>query len=98
MALTTRFRSNDIREPRESSLMELITELDLFPLFGGRIIENITLTAATALRVDHKLGKVPQGFIEISSTSNNKTKTNAKNRNSITIENAANAAISIYVF
>jgi len=98
MALNQRYRSNNIREPRESSLMELITELDLHPLFGGRIINDITLTAATPLVLEHKLGKVPQGFWEISSTSNNKTKTNAKNRNSITIENAANAAISIYVF
>ena len=69
------------------------------PLVNGRQIDKIVLKANTPLIVDHSLGQLPQGFIQVDQNAGVLAyRTQPFNVKTITLEATANVTISIWVF
>lgn len=69
------------------------------PILSGIQLNNISLTANTALVINHLLSRLPQGWFLVDNTANTVIwRTQPYNTSTITLESAANTVISIWVY
>lgn len=77
----------------------ILNPLISIPILSGIQIDDIVMTANTPITINHKLGRLPQGwFVVDNSASAAIWRTQVFNTSTISLEATANTTISIWIY
>lgn len=65
-------------------------------ILDGKLVENVNLN--TAASVQHKLGRVPRGWIVVDRNANAQVWSTAKDKNFLTLSSSGAVVVTIWVF
>ena len=84
----------------QDRLQDFFRVLDGCPLLEGRLIENVALTAAVETKVEHKLGRLPEGWIVVDrrSVSGDIIRTSESTTLFLNLTSTADQIVSLWVF
>lgn len=69
------------------------------PILNGIQIDDIVMTANTPITINHKLGRLPQGWFVVDNSANAGIwRTQVFNTSTISLEATANTTISIWIY
>lgn len=97
--------NRQVNEPRED-LRNLANQLNSVPFLNGKLVEDVTFIAGTARSVVHGLGRPPQGWMVLKSTTPGGTASyiptliegDFPDNTSITLTVGGNATLNIWFF
>lgn len=83
---------------KNSTIQDLITTIQNNPIINGRLIKEINVVSTADKVIDHGLGRVPNGYIIVSKTTNCDLVFKSSDKLTITLRSSANSTLSLWVF
>lgn len=97
----TRSSNADVRAVQESTESALLALGDA-QITQGRLIKSVSITAGSAARVDHKLGKAPAGWLVVGKSAEatvwDEQAANGTPARTLVLQASANVTVNLWVF
>lgn len=96
-SLETTFLSDPNLSKFQDNLINFTNQFLPLIFLKGNLLENVSLTT-TAIKLEHKLGTNPLGYLIMSQNTNAVIYSTAKDQNFLTMQSSANVVVSVWIF